>query len=109
MNELISLGVKGKTEFLHIEVSKLTGKIIVITGTLANFSRQQIEETIRNVGAKVSSSVSTNTDFVLAGENPGSILDKARQLGVKVIDKNEFLQLIQEKPKSKKKSGFLWE
>jgi BRCT domain type II-containing protein len=46
---------------------------------------------------------------VVAGKDAGSKLDKARQLQVKVIDENEFLQLIQEKPKSKKKSGLLWE
>jgi DNA ligase (NAD+) len=98
MEELISLGVKGEKETLQHEVGELAGKTIVVTGALANFSRQQIEEAIRNAGAKVSSSVSKNTDFVLTGENPGSKLDKARQLQVKVIDEDEFLQLIQKKP-----------
>jgi DNA ligase (NAD+) len=73
---------------------KLAGKTIVVTGTLANFSRQQIEEAIRNVGGKASSSVSKNTDFVLAGENPGSKLDKAKQLGVKIINEKEFIEMI---------------
>ena len=74
--------------------SKLAGKTIVVTGTLQNFSRQQIEEAIRNAGAKVSSSVSKNTDFVLAGDNPGSKLDKARQLGVKIITEQEFEEML---------------
>jgi DNA ligase (NAD+) len=104
MEELISLGVKGEKETLQHEVGKLTGKTIVVTGTLQNYTRQQIEEAIRNAGAKLSSSVSKVTDFVLAGDNPGSKLDKARQLQVKVIDENEFLQLIQKKPQSEKES-----
>ena len=66
----------------------------MVTGTLENFTRQQIEQAIRQAGAKSSSSVSKKTDFVLAGENPGSKLDKARMLGVKVIDKKQFLELL---------------
>jgi len=87
----------------------LAGKTIVVTGSLENYSRGQIEELIKDNGGKVGSSVSKKTSFVIAGEDAGSKLDKARQLQVKVIDENEFLQLIQKKPKSKKKSGFLWE
>ena len=98
MEELISFGIKGEKETLQHEVGNLAGKTIVVTGTLQNFSRQQIEEAIRNAGGKTSSSVSKNTDYVLAGADPGSKLDKARQLQVKVIDENEFLQLIQKKP-----------
>ena len=74
---------------------KLQGKTIVVTGTLENFTRQQIEQAIRQAGAKTSSSVSKKTDFVLAGENPGSKLDKARKLGVEVINEKQFLQLIE--------------
>jgi len=73
---------------------KLAGKTIVVTGTLENFTRQQIEQAIRQAGAKTSSSISKKTDFVLAGENPGSKLDKARKLGVKVIDEKLFLELL---------------
>ncbi len=73
---------------------KLAGKTIVVTGTLENFTRQQIEQAIRRAGAKSSSSVSKKTDFVLAGDNAGSKLDKARALGVKVIDEKQFLELL---------------
>jgi len=73
---------------------KLQGRTIVVTGTLENFTRQQIEQAIRQAGAKSSSSVSKKTDFVLAGENPGSKLDKARALGVEVIDEKKFLELL---------------
>ena len=74
--------------------SKLTGKTIVVTGTLANFSRQQTEQAIRDAGAKASGSVSKKTDFVVAGESAGSKLDKARRLGVKVITEKEFMEML---------------
>ena len=73
---------------------KLAGKTIVVTGTLENFSREEIKEAIMRAGAKPASSVSKNTDFVLAGESPGSKLDKAMQLGVKVISEQEFMRMI---------------
>jgi len=75
---------------------KLAGKTIVVTGTLENLSRQQAEQAIRQAGGKPSSSVSKKTDFVLAGENPGSKLDKARKLGVEIIDKKQFLKMMEE-------------
>jgi DNA ligase (NAD+) len=73
---------------------KLAGKTIVVTGTLEKFTRQQIGQAIRQAGAKSSSSVSKKTDFVLAGNNPGSKLDKARALGVKVIDEKQFMAML---------------
>ncbi|MHC4691541.1 MAG: NAD-dependent DNA ligase LigA [Planctomycetota bacterium] len=73
---------------------KLAGKTIVVTGTLANFSRQQAEQAIRQAGGKASSSVSKKTDFVLAGSEAGSKLDKAQKLGIKVISEEEFLDMI---------------
>ena len=65
----------------------------MLTGTLTR-PRREIEEMIENLGGKTSSSVSKNTDFVLAGESAGSKLDKARELGVKVINEDEFFDLI---------------
>jgi DNA ligase (NAD+) len=94
MEELILLGVKVEKESLQQEVGKLTGKTIVITGTLEKFTRPQIEQAIKQAGGKTSSSVSKKTDFVLAGKEPGSKLDKARQLGVKVIDEKQFQEII---------------
>ena len=72
----------------------LVGKVFVLTGTLPTLGRSEASEMLLSVGAKVSSSVSKNTDFVLAGESAGSKLDKARALGVKVIDENEFLAML---------------
>jgi DNA ligase (NAD+) len=73
---------------------KLFGKTFVVTGTLENFSRSQIEQTIKDNGGKISSSVSKKTDFVLAGAEPGSKLDKAQQLGVKTINEEQFQKMI---------------
>ena len=74
----------------------LTDKTIVITGTLKDFSRSGAEEAVRKAGGNPSSSVSKNTDFLLAGEDAGSKLDKARTLGVKIIGEEEFKKLLGE-------------
>ena len=73
---------------------KLAGKRIVVTGTLSRYTRREVEELIRRHGGEVSSSVSRNTDFVVAGENPGSKLEKARQLGVPVLTEEQLEELI---------------
>jgi len=72
----------------------LAGKTLVVTGTLKNYSRSEIEKLIRDLGGKVAGSVSRKTDYVVVGEEAGSKLEKARELGVKVIDEAEFLKLI---------------
>ncbi|GEM_PF-217128 len=72
----------------------LAGLTIVVTGTLATFGRTEIEELIANSGGKPSGSVSKKTSFVVAGENAGSKLDKARQLGVPVLTEQQFLEKI---------------
>ncbi len=74
--------------------SLLAGKTFVVTGTLQKYSREAIEERIEQLGGKVTGSVSKKTDFVVAGEKAGSKLDKAKQLGVKVISEEEFDRLI---------------
>ncbi|MBQ9920717.1 MAG: NAD-dependent DNA ligase LigA, partial [Clostridia bacterium] len=72
----------------------LSGKTFVVTGTLPTLKRSQAEKMITDNGGKVSSSVSKKTDYVLCGENPGSKLTKANELGVAVIDEGEFFSLI---------------
>lgn len=72
----------------------LTGKTFVLTGTLPTLARNDAKKRIQNAGGKVSSSVSKNTDFVLAGENPGSKYDEAQALAVKIIDEKEFLKMV---------------
>lgn len=75
-------------------VGVLAGKTFVLTGTLSNFSREQAKELIRRAGGRTSESVSRETDYVVAGDDPGSKLDKARKLGVKILSENEFEKLI---------------
>jgi DNA ligase (NAD+) len=72
----------------------LAGKTIVVTGTLENWGRGEVERLIKQLGGKPVGSVSRKTDFVVVGEDPGSKLAKARELRVKVIDEKEFLRLI---------------
>ncbi|MBN1344934.1 MAG: NAD-dependent DNA ligase LigA [Phycisphaerae bacterium] len=72
----------------------LAGKTIVVTGTLDAFGRKEIQDLIKQLGGKPTGSVSKKTDFVVAGADPGSKLDKARQLDVEVIDEAEFLKRI---------------
>lgn len=79
----------------------LSGKTIVLTGTLAHFTRQQAEQIIKEHGGKTASSVSAKTSMVLAGDNPGSKLDKAKQLGIPIISEDQFIQMLGlDKPKS---------
>jgi DNA ligase (NAD+) len=72
----------------------LTGKTLVVTGTLEHFSRQEAEEAIRRAGGRASGSVSKKTDYVVAGAEAGSKLEKAQKLGVAVIDEAEFRRLL---------------
>jgi DNA ligase (NAD+) len=72
----------------------LAGKTFVITGTLANYSREAAKKLIEDAGGKVSGSVSKKTDYVVAGEDAGSKLENARKLGVEVIDEKQMEELV---------------
>jgi len=74
--------------------TKLAGKTFVLTGTLANYSRDEAKKMIEDAGGRVSGSVSKKTDYVVAGEDAGSKLDKARELKVAVIDEKEMEGLL---------------
>ncbi|HVS20582.1 MAG TPA: NAD-dependent DNA ligase LigA, partial [Pyrinomonadaceae bacterium] len=74
---------------------KFSGKQFVLTGTLPNMTRDEARSLIEARGGRVTSSVSKKTDFVVAGEEPGSKLDKANQLGVKVIDEAAFKEMLE--------------
>ena len=71
----------------------LLGKTFVLTGTLTEFTREEASEIIRKLGGKASSSVSKKTDYVLAGENAGSKLKKAQELGVEIISEQQFKEI----------------
>jgi DNA ligase (NAD+) len=73
--------------------TKLAGKTFVLTGTLAHFTRDEAKKMIEDAGGKVTGSVSKKTDYVVAGADAGSKLDKAKELGVKVIDEREMEKL----------------
>ena len=77
-----------------VEHAPLAGQIWVVTGTLATMSRDEARELIRDLGGKTAASVSRKTTGVVAGENPGSKLVKARELGVEVLSEAAFLNLV---------------
>ena len=70
------------------------GKSIVVTGSLENFSRKEAKQAIESAGGKASSSVSSKTAFLVVGEDPGSKVDKARKLGIEIIDEDEFVNRL---------------
>ncbi len=91
----LSLGIKPENTYTISDNLKLKGKSFVITGTLNEFSRDKAQEILKSLGAKTPSAVSRNTDFVITGENPGSKLEKAKSLGIKILDEEEFKKLIE--------------
>jgi len=94
--KLKAVGVNIREPEREIKNSPISGKTFVFTGELNSLTRDEAGKKIRGLGATASSSVSKNTDFVVAGENPGSKFNEARRLGVKIIDEKEFLKLIKE-------------
>jgi DNA ligase (NAD+) len=95
LNEIKNLGVN--TIFIDNRMNDetvFTAKTVVLTGTLTNYSRNEAKAIIEKLGGNISSSVSNNTDYVLAGESPGSKYDKALTLGVKIINEEEFIEMI---------------
>lgn len=75
----------------------LDGLKFVITGTLENYSRNEAKEAIENLGGKVTSSVSKSTDYVVVGENPGSKADKAREMGIEILNEEQFEEMLKVK------------
>jgi DNA ligase (NAD+) len=76
------------------KITAFTGKTFVLTGTLPTLSRDEASALIRDAGGNVTGSVSKNTDYVLAGESAGSKLEKARELGVEVLNEDQFLKML---------------
>lgn len=93
LEELDSLGVKPVENSTKIS-NELAGLTFVLTGTLSKMTRDEAGEIIKSLGGKTSSSVSKKTSYVVAGESAGSKLDKALALGVKILNEDEFLELV---------------
>ena len=93
IEKLVEVGVKMKED---VSQSKgvLAGKTVVFTGSLVSMTRNEAEELVRKLGGKVSSSVSKETDLAVAGNDPGSKYDKAKSLGIKIIDEEEFREMV---------------
>lgn len=96
VDALLRHGVAPVSEAVAHADSALAGKTVVVTGTLPTLSRREAEQLIERFGGKASGSVSKKTDLVLAGEAAGSKLDKAKQLGIPVLDETDFMNLIGE-------------
>jgi len=96
VDRLLAHGVSPRPEEIQ-QQSPITGKTVVVTGTLPTLDRREAEAMIERLGGKAAGSVSKKTSYVLAGENAGSKLTKARELGIPVLSEEEFFQLIGEK------------
>lgn len=94
IQELKNSGLNMHQESAGFKSNKLTGKTIVFTGELNEFSRTQAEELVRQSGGSFSSSVSKKTDFLVAGQSSGSKFNKAKELKVKIISEREFKEMI---------------
>lgn len=96
VNRLLEAGVHPQMHAQQDAGTLFEGMTFVLTGTLPTLSRAQAQEMIRKNGGKATGSVSKKTSIVLAGESAGSKLDKARELGVRIIDEAQFLQMIEQ-------------
>ncbi len=94
LKELKAAGLNLEEKVATLKKTPLSAKTIVFTGELKHFSRNQAEELVRKFGGNASSSVSKDTDFVVAGENPGTKYDKAKKLGIKIINEGQFKEML---------------
>lgn len=94
IERLQSYGLQLKMQESSEQSNKLDGLTFVVTGTLPNYKRNEVKDLIEKNGGKATGSVSGNTDYLLAGENPGSKYDKAHELGVKIISEEDFNMMI---------------
>lgn len=95
LRELEELGLRPTNEAVVQSDGPLRGKTLVITGNLASLSRKEAESLVERLGGRASGSVSKKTDFIIAGPGAGGKLEKARQLGLRIIDEEEFLRMTE--------------
>lgn len=95
--EKAGVRIKATRDTRHATRDTLRGLSFVFTGELSGMTRDEAKEKVRELGADVSESVSKKTRYVVVGENPGSKYDKAKKLGVKILDEKEFLKILRER------------
>jgi DNA ligase (NAD+) len=94
IEELRNIGINFRETVSEVKPGAFTAKTVVFTGELKDYNRAEAEELVRAQGGTPSSSVGKHTDFVVAGDNPGSKIDKAKKLNVKIIGEKEFKEMI---------------
>ncbi|MCR4332806.1 MAG: NAD-dependent DNA ligase LigA [Sulfuricaulis sp.] len=95
IRDLLKAGIHWPKPARVKKSTALTGKTFVLTGGLSTMTRDEAKRRLQELGAKIAGSVSKKTDYVIVGEEPGSKADKARELGVTMLDEKEFLKLIE--------------
>ena len=95
INKIKKAGIVSKAKVVSVKNSKILGKTLVITGTLETMTRGKAEELIKNSGGKSGSSISKKTDFLIVGTDPGSKLKKAKDLGINILNEQEFIELVE--------------
>ena len=97
INDLIKVGMNPQYEVQEVNTDNIfAGKTVVLTGKLVELTRNEAKEYLEKYGAKVTGSVTSKTDLVIAGEKAGSKLAKAEQLGIRVINEEEFANMVRE-------------
>lgn len=93
IDKLIEKGIEFEKETV-VENGVFSGKVVVITGTLQNYKRQEAQEKVKSLGGQVSDTVTKSVNLVVFGESAGSKLDKAKKLGIELIDEQDFIKMI---------------
>jgi DNA ligase (NAD+) len=94
IRRLLEAGVRPEPEQAVAAAGPFAGKTVVLTGTMSRYSREEAKAEIERRGGRVSGSISRKTDLLVAGEDAGSKLAKAQELGVRIVDENEFAALV---------------
>jgi len=94
IKEMIKSGVRPEYVKMNIQDNELKNKNIVFTGILQTLNRRSAKELVQKFGAKIQSTVSKNTDILVAGSEPGSKLKKAEELNIKILNENELIKII---------------
>jgi len=93
LQKMVDVGKKGAPATADDIDNPFAGRMVVVTGTLINFTRSTINARLETLGAKSGSSVSKNTDYLICGENAGSKLEKARVLGITILSEEQFVSM----------------